>query len=158
MCKCWSKSGNETGSNETGSNETGSNETGSNETGSNETGCDLQRVDGSCAGECATTPPACHLCKAGHNKSYISTTGNTDQCSACPQNTFQTALGSLWCESCKAHEFHPLLAQISAEACLCIPGFTRSLNVSLNVCTACVPGHYKNWLGNDLCAECALGK
>ena len=139
VCKCLSNSGNDTGSNNTGS---------------NKTGCDLQRVDGSCAGECATTPPACTPCKAGYNKSYISTTGNTDQCIACPQNTFQPALGSLWCESCKVNEFHSLLAQISAEACLCVPGFTRALNV----CTACVPGHYKNWLGNDLCAECALGQ
>jgi hypothetical protein len=64
----------------------------------------------------ATTPPACTKCDAGHNKSYFSTTGNTDKCSVCPQSTFQPSLGSLLCEPCKANEFHPLLAQTTVFA------------------------------------------
>ena len=43
-----------------------------------------------------------------------------------------------------------LLAQTSGEACLCTPGFTQAFNV----CSACAPGRYKNFLGNDMCLEC----
>jgi hypothetical protein len=53
----------------------------------------------------------------------------------------------------KPYEWHDLREQTSAGACLCTPGFARSINAP---CSPCLPGHYKDWLGNEICLECAI--
>jgi hypothetical protein len=116
--------------------------------------CQTQLVNGSCAGECATTPVACHKCNVGYNKLSFSTAGNEEKCSVCAEGTFQGATGALLCEQCPIFEWHELLGQTSIAACMCIEGFERSPNAS---CTACRPGYYKNWIGNDMCFPCAVG-
>jgi hypothetical protein len=116
--------------------------------------CEAQLVDGSCAGECASTPAACEQCDVGYNKSSFSTAGNEERCSVCAEGTFQGATGALLCEECPMFEWHELLGQTSVASCLCIEGFERSANAS---CTACRPGYYKNWIGNDVCLPCAVG-
>ena len=115
--------------------------------------CHAQLVDGSCAGECATTPDECQQCRPGHNKSSFSTPGNSQHCAACPEGSFQPLAGALLCERCPPNEWHELREQTSTGACLCTPGFARSVNAS---CSACAPGHYKDWLGNEICIECAI--
>jgi hypothetical protein len=116
--------------------------------------CQAQLVDGSCAGQCATTPVACRQCTPGFNKSSFSTAGNTEVCSMCAEGTFQGAFGALLCINCPTFEWHELQAQTSVAACMCIPGFERRQNSS---CFPCLPGHYKNWIGNELCLPCAIG-
>ena len=115
--------------------------------------CQTQLVDGSCAGECATTLVACKKCDEGHNKSSFSTAGNEEKCSMCAEGTFQGATGSLLCEQCPMFEWHELLGQTSVAACMCIEGFEHSTNSS---CTPCKPGYYKNWIGNETCLPCAI--
>jgi hypothetical protein len=70
--------------------------------------CQAQLVDGSCAGQCATTPVACRQCTPGFNKSSFSTAGNTEVCSMCAEGTFQGAFGALLCINCPTFEWHEL--------------------------------------------------
>ena len=116
--------------------------------------CQSQLIDGSCAGQCATTPTACEKCSPGQNKSSFSTAGNRENCSLCAEGSFQTAAGALLCEECPIFEWHELIGQTSVAACMCIEGFERIANAS---CTPCKPGYYKNWIGNEMCFPCAVG-
>lgn len=116
--------------------------------------CHAQRIDGSCAGECASTPPPCQQCRAGHHKPVFSAPGNRDNCSACPEGSFQPAAGAWECELCAHNEWHELREQTSAAACSCRHGLARDTNGS---CAACLPGHYKDWLGDEACVLCEIG-
>lgn len=115
--------------------------------------CHGQRVDGSCAGECARPPTACTPCSAGHSKSFTSAVGNTDSCLPCAAGTYETDTGSLACQVCPENEWHELQQQSNVQACLCTAGLERRFNTS---CTPCMPGHFKHWLGNELCLPCAV--
>lgn len=126
--------------------------------------CHTQRVDGTCAGECASTPADCTQCLPGHYKAAYSTPGNSETCSACTEGHFQTAAGASACDQCPQHEWHELLRQASIDVCLCVPGFARpprsneTGTVDKSPCQACTPGHYKDWLGEQQCLACAVGR
>jgi hypothetical protein len=126
--------------------------------GANST-CHALRIDGSCAGVCASTPPACAACAAGHYKSTPSTPGNTERCLACAEGQYQPAAAALSCETCPQHEWHTALAATTRTQCLCAAGWTRLAgNASKEPCAACSAGYYKDWLGDETCAPCAVGR
>lgn len=123
--------------------------------------CHTQRVDGTCAGACASAPAACTQCLPGHFKAAYSTPGNSEECSACAGGRYQPASGASACEQCPEHEWHELLRQTSSAVCLCVPGFARppvSNETDRALCQACTPGHYKDWLGEEPCLPCAVGR
>ena len=133
--------------------------------------CHNQRVDGSCAGECASPPAACTQCEPGHHKPAYSTPGNSESCLACSDGHFQPDFGALACISCPQNEWHESLRQISPMSCLCVRGFARPVNASeaaanasepeptgKSPCEACSPGRYKDWLGDQQCLPCDIGR
>lgn len=126
--------------------------------------CHTQRVDGSCAGECASTPAACAQCLPGHFKAAYSTPGNSENCSACTEGRYQAASGASTCDHCPQREWHELLRQTSSDVCLCVAGFARPPRANetgaadWTPCQACTPGHYKDWLGEQQCLSCAVGR
>jgi hypothetical protein len=125
--------------------------------------CHTQRVDGTCAGECAMTPAACTQCLPGHYKAAYSTPGNRENCSACTEGRYQSASGASTCDHCPQHEWHELLQQ-SSDVCLCVAGFARPRpsnttgTTDKTPCQVCSPGHYKDWLGEQHCLPCAVGR
>ena len=129
--------------------------------GANST-CHAMRVDRTCAGICASTPPSCAACESGHYKPAPSTPGNTERCQACAEGHYQPAAAALSCEACPLHEWHTALAATARSQCLCVGGWTRpgaaQLNASKAPCAACSVGYYKDWLGDEVCAPCAVGR
>lgn len=113
--------------------------------------CHSQRVDGSCAGLCPDTPASCTQCAPGYSKGLFSGPGNTDLCLPCAAGTYEPEAGAHACKSCPDNEWHELLHQTSVHACLCTAGFERNTS-----CTPCMPGHYKDWLGDSSCLRCAV--
>jgi hypothetical protein len=124
--------------------------------------CHALRIDRTCAGICASTPPSCVACTPGHHKAAASTPGNTERCLACTDGLYQPASAALFCEACPLHEWHMLLAATARSQCLCVAGFTRPQehNASLPKapCAACAGGYYKDWLGDEICAPCDIGR
>jgi len=126
--------------------------------------CHTLRVDGTCVGECASPPAACTQCLPGHYKPVYSTPGNSENCALCHEGFFQAAYAAVSCDLCPQHEWHEYRGQTSVFACLCDPGFARSLalngteTVVKPPCQACTRGHYKNWLGDQQCLECEVGR
>jgi hypothetical protein len=124
--------------------------------------CHAMRVDRTCAGICASTPPACAACEPGHYKPAASTPGNTERCQACAEGHYQPAAAALSCEACPLHEWHTALAATARSQCLCVGGWTRpgaaQPNASKAPCAACSVGYYKDWLGDEVCAPCAVGR
>lgn len=123
--------------------------------------CHAMRVDRTCAGVCASTPPACVACEPGHYKPAPSTPGNAERCQACAEGHYQPAPAALFCEQCPVNEWHTALAATARAQCLCVGGWTRpgpAANASKAPCAACAPGRYKDWLGDETCAPCAVGR
>jgi hypothetical protein len=133
--------------------------------------CHNQLVDGSCAGECASPPAACTQCEPGHHKPAYSTPGNSESCLACSDGHFQPDFGALACIRCPQNEWHESLGQVSRMSCLCVQGFARPANASeaaanaseseptgKSPCQACSPGRYKDWLGDQQCLPCDVGR
>ena len=123
--------------------------------------CHAMRVDRTCAGICASTPPACAACEPGHYKPAPSTPGNTERCQACAEGHYQPFPAALFCEECPVNEWHMELAATARAQCLCVGGWTRpgrAANASKAPCAACSAGYYKDWLGDEVCAPCAVGR
>jgi len=120
--------------------------------------CHAMRVDRTCAGVCGSTPPACEPCNPGHYKPTPSTPGNTERCQACAEGSFQPAAAALSCEACPLNEWHTQMAATARSQCLCDPGWTRPFNGTKAPCAACNAGYYKDWIGDEVCFECAVGR
>jgi hypothetical protein len=124
--------------------------------------CHSMRFDRTCAGVCARTPLACVACEPGHFKPAPSTPGNAERCQACAEGLYQPAVAA--CEACPPYEWHTALAATARSQCLCVGGWTRPgssqlpPNASKAPCAACSVGYYKDWLGNEVCAPCAVGR
>jgi hypothetical protein len=126
--------------------------------------CHSMLIDRTCAGVCARTPLACVACEPGHYKPAPSTPGNTERCQACAEGLYQPAASALACEACPPHEWHTSLAATARSQCLCVGGWTRPgssqlpPNASKTPCAACSTGYYKDWLDDEVCAPCAVGR
>ena len=117
--------------------------------------CHTQRVDGSCAGRCADTPSACNACQPGFHKPSFSSPGNSEACSECVVGKFQASEAALECETCPAHRSTVLPGRQALSECQCVAGWTPAGAVS---CDACLPGHFKNLIGDEPCEVCGIGR
>lgn len=122
--------------------------------------CHTQRLDYSCAGECAAAPPACEACVPGSFKPTFSSAGNTDECGICGVGEFQPAYAATECIDCPLHEFHYYVNVSLRGTCKCDPGYFRpnttgSLLHGLPACEACARGAFKEHAGDGVCSPCA---
>lgn len=117
--------------------------------------CHRPRLDGSCAGMCADTPPACAACPPGAHKPAFSTPGNADACAPCARGTFQPAAGAAECEACPPLRTTVLPGASALTTCKCVGGWTQAEGVA---CAACLPGHFKELIGDEACSVCGQGR
>lgn len=110
-----------------------------------------------CTGSCAVSPEPCTECAAGHYKNFISSEGNTDECLQCGSNTYQPSTGQSACHACPSTRTNPTLAATVANACVCKVGFEENDPSPLSDCTSCLPGYFKQDIGNFDCTACAVG-
>ena len=134
-----------------------------------ESQCLTQRLDYSCSGTCADTPPACVACLPGSHKPDFSTAGNDETCVQCSVDEFQPFYQSIDCIPCPLHESHYYTNVSARETCKCDPGYFRrntslepdfldsSLVFGLNPCEQCQNGHFKSHQGDAECSKCHSG-
>ena len=134
-----------------------------------ESQCLTQRLDYSCSGTCADTPPACVACLPGSHKPDFSTAGNDETCVQCSVDEFQPFYQSIDCIPCPMHESHYYTNVSARETCKCDPGYFRrntslepefldaSLLFGLNPCDPCANGYFKSHQGDAECSKCHAG-
>ena len=122
-----------------------------------------------------TMDERCEACLPGTFKS----SNAKDSCSDCPAGSFTDAnsIASTVCSLCIAGTFSSRVGASSPDVCTACVNFSSSPEGSLackcnegytgpseNVqqpgyyCTACAPGVYKDFVGDEACSPCAIGK
>jgi hypothetical protein len=107
------------------------------------------------AGDCLCDPGTfaqsgnCSECAAGR---YSDRMGAT-VCSNCAPGTYQSEAGSTSCTACPGlpHASSPVESDAASD-CICNAGYAGQADVAQ--CTACLPGKYKDAVGNSGCADC----
>jgi hypothetical protein len=107
------------------------------------------------AGDCLCDPGtfaqsgSCSECVAGR---YSNATGATD-CSSCAPGTYQNEAGSTSCTACPGlpHASSPEESGAASD-CACNAGYAGQADIAQ--CTACLPGKYKDTVGDSGCADC----
>jgi hypothetical protein len=87
------------------------------------------------------------LCNAGY------TGANGAQCSTCSVGTYKSIAGDSECINCAENEISPQ-ASTDISACECNVG--HGFNVDTNSCEECIPGKFKNSIGDIDCSLCPL--
>jgi len=113
-------------------------------------------VFGQCLGACEDAPHGCSMCPPGFNKSYISSVGNSELCSACPLHTYQDETGQTQCKQCDSSRMTTSNGNAASNACICREGFEGDTATTSFACSACTPGHFKESVGNAPCAKCPV--
>jgi len=106
------------------------------------------------AGYAGRDGESCRPCPTGYFKESI----GPAPCTKCKQGTYQSdlaATSSAMCLSCPSGKSSPLASNTSND-CVCLAGYYR-LSGRLD-CEACVPGTFKEEIGDFNCTECAIGK
>ena len=110
-----------------------------------------------CFASCAHETQNCSACPAGKFKDQPSTEGNTDRCQHCALHRYSVADGSSSCSFCPPTRMTTDVGAVSPDLCICRPGFTQLSATSVENCSMCDLGHYKQVEGNEVCDLCRDG-
>ena len=94
----------------------------------------------------------CVSCPAGK----FANTTNSTHCFSCVSGKYSAQVGArseLTCNDCPQKQTSPPASDEFSD-CRCIPGFTGANGVS---CSACLPGSFKDVVGDAACKLCAQG-
>ena len=76
------------------------------------------------------------------------------RCSACDVGTYSDAPGLTACKTCPTSSTTSSSASTMMSECLCMAGFTGTINTPDAKCNACAVGTYKSVDGVDACKQC----
>ena len=119
--------------------------------------CQVMLWTGNCTGTCEESPDPCSACERGWYKPTWSAVGNTEECVACPVNTYQPNNTSLVCVACDSTRQSPHTQAVSVDTCTCRPGYEPASSNAEDPCTPCALGYHKLGSGNHNCLKCSLG-
>jgi len=91
---------------------------------------------------------SCVACEPGHFKSER----GDSNCNPCPESTFAPNSNTIQCQDCPDFSFSEE-GSISQSDCKCRAGYEK-VN---GACSPCQAGHFKGFVGDDLCQPCEAG-
>lgn len=98
----------------------------------------------------------CSKCGAGFQSSTPGAV-SSEQCVACPNNTFSAA-GAAQCEMCPINTFAPGLSDELSD-CKCLAGYhSQAPGQDGLPCSACQPGKHKAQTGAVACTDCRVNQ